>query len=173
MWTYQGLRVREGRIFTDNTGKKYPPQWWSATTDEEKKTKGLVWVDPAPTYDSRFYTGDGTPKALEDSTQEVDGETVIIPGLKSKAIAQTKITAGALLAPTDWMVIKASEVADYSVPADVTTYRAAVRTASNGIEAAITACTTHDAFMALYTTPVDENGDPTGPAPINAWPEAI
>jgi hypothetical protein len=48
------------------------------------------------------------------------------------------------------MVIKASEVADYSLPTDVATARAAVRTASNNIEAAIKAASDLAAFIALY-----------------------
>ena len=182
MWTYLGKRVREGRIWTDNEGRRYPPQWWGATSYDDKVSLGLVWVDDPAPYDNRFYSDANTPKAIDDVNAvdengdpvlDENGEQIITRGLKYNAIQTVKAQAAGLLSPTDWMVIKAAEVADYSVPAEVTTYRAAVRTASNDIEAAITACTTHDAFMALYTTPVDENGDPTGPAPINAWPEAI
>jgi hypothetical protein len=100
-----------------------------------------------------------------------DGEQVVTLGLKSNAIALVKAQAGGLLAPTDWMVIKASEVADYSLPTDVATARAAVRTASNNIEAAITAASDLAAFMALYDVPVDADGNPTGNAPINNWPD--
>jgi hypothetical protein len=100
-----------------------------------------------------------------------NGVQVVTKGLKSNAIAQTKMTAGSLLAPTDWYVVKASEVSGYTVPSDITTYRAAVRTASNTIETAITNAADHAAFMALYDTPVDANHTPTGNAPINDWPE--
>ena len=82
-----------------------------------------------------------------------------------------KAQAAGKLAPSDWMVIKAAEVADYSVPEATTTYRAAVRAASNTIEAAIIAATDLEAFMALYGTPVDADGVPTGNAPINDFPE--
>ena len=170
MWTYSGLRVREGRVWSDNTGRRYPPQWWGATTNDEKIALGLVWVDDPVQYDSRFYTGDGTPKTLDDTTNE-DG--TVTKGLKSNAIALVKAQAAGKLAPTDWMVIKASEVADYSVDADTLTYRAAVRTASNTIESAITGAADHDAFMALYDTPVDADGVPTGNATINDWPDEI
>ena len=170
MWTYSGLRVREGRVWSDNTGRRYPPQWWGATTNDQKIALGLVWVDDPVQYDSRFYTGDGTPKALDDTTNE-DG--TVTKGLKSVAIDTVKAQAAGKLSPTDWMVIKASEVADYSVDADTLTYRAAVRTASNTIESAITGAADHDAFMALYVTPVDADGNPTGNAPINDWPEEI
>ena len=181
MWTYTGLRIREGRGWTDNSGVKHPAQWtrWTA---EEKAAKGLVWVDDPVQYDSRFYTGDGTPKALEDVNAvdedgnpvlDEDGVQIVTKGLKSNAIAQTKVTASGLLAPTDWMVIKAAEVSGYTVPAEVTTYRAAVRTASNTIETAITGAADHTAFMALYNAPVDADGNPTGNAPINDWPDEV
>ena len=169
MWTYSGLRVREGRIWSDNTGRRYPPQWWGATTNDEKIALGLVWVDDPVQYDSRFYTGDGTAKALDDTGS---GEE-LVKGLKSVAIDTVKAQAAGKLAPTDWHVVKATEVADYTVPAEVTTYRAAVRTASNTIESAITGAADHDAFMALYDTPVDAEGVPTGNAPINDWPDEI
>jgi hypothetical protein len=70
-------------------------------------------------------------------------------------------------------VVKAAEVADYTVPADVTTYRSAVRTASNTIEAAIDAVNSHAAFLALHDAPVDADGVPTGNAPINDWPDEL
>jgi len=106
-----------------------------------------------------------------DPLLDQDGNQIVTLGLKSNAIIRVKEQAGGLLAPTDWMVIKAAEVADYSVPESVITYRAAVRTASNTIEAAITAATDHAAFMALYDVPVDEEGNPTGNAPINDFPQ--
>ena len=38
---------------------------------------------------------------------------------------------------------------------------------------AINAVKTHAKFMALYDTPVDSDGNPTGNAPISDWPDAI
>jgi hypothetical protein len=171
MWTYTGLRIREGRGWTDNSGVKHPAQWtrWTA---EEKAAKGLVWVDDPVQYDSRFYTGDGTPKALEDVSEEIDGETVVTKGLKSNAIAQVKATAAGLLQPTDWMVTRKAEVGT-AIPDSVLDYRATVRTASGAIETAIVGTTTLEAFKALYDAPVDADGMPTGNAPINDWPDTI
>lgn len=183
MWTYLGRVIKQGRAWTDAEGVQHPAQWnrWS---DDEKAAKGLVWdesLQPVP-FDNRFYWSAGVPKNIDDVNEvdedgnpvlDEDGVQVVTKGLKSNAIALVKTQAAGLLAPTDWMVIKASEVADYSAPADVLTYRAAVRTASNDIESAINACTTHDAFMALYDVPVDAEGNPTGNAPINDWPETL
>jgi hypothetical protein len=169
MWTYCGLRIREGRGWTDNDGVKHPAQW-TRWTLEQKQAKGLVWEDDPVHYDSRFYTGDGTPKALEDVSEEIDGDTVVVKGLKSKAIDTVKAQAAGLLSPTDWYVTRKAET-DAPIPADVLTYREAVRTASGAIESAIEACDTLEAFMALYDAPVDAEGNVTGNAPINDWPE--
>jgi len=182
MWTYLGKRVREGRVFTDNTGKKYPPQWMYRTTDAEKTALGMVWVDDPAPYDNRFYWDANTAKNIADVNEvdedgnallDEDGNQVVTRGLKWNAVQQTKATAASLLAPTDWHVIKAAEVSSYTVPAAVTTYRAAVRTASNTIETAINGAADHAAFMALYDVPVDADGNPTGNAPINDWPDEI
>lgn len=182
MWTYQGKAMKAGRSWTDVNGRKYPAQWYGRTTDAEKVAAGWVEVaDPAP-FDNRFYWSAGNAKNIADVNEvdedgdpilDEDGVQVVTKGLKSNAIAQTKVTAGSILAPTDWMVVKAAEVSGYTVPSAVTTYRAAVRTASNTIETAITNAADHAAFMALYDVPVDANGDPTGNAPINDWPDEI
>ena len=177
-YKYSGRIIRAGKAWTDNDGIQHPSNWmvWD---DATKTAKGLVWEDDPASFDGRFYWSADVPRSLED-VNEVDedgnplmqdGEQVVTLGLKSNAIALVKAQAGGLLAPTDWMVIKASEVADYSLPTDVATARAAVRTASNNIEAAITAASDLAGFMALYETPVDADGNPTGNAPINNWPD--
>jgi hypothetical protein len=177
-YKYSGRIIRAGKAWTDNDGIQHPSNWmvWDAAT---KTAKGLVWEDDAASFDGRFYWSAGVAKALDDvnAVDEngdplmQDGEQVVTLGLKSNAIALVKQQAAGKLAPTDWMVIKASEVADYSLPTDVATARAAVRTASNNIEAAIKAASDLAAFIALYDVPVDADGNPTGNAPINNWPD--
>jgi len=180
-WKYNDRIIRVGRSWTDDNGVKHPTNWnvWS---DEYKAEMGLVWEDEPESFDNRFYWSAGNPKSLtdvdavdEDGNPILDenGVQIVTKGLKSQAIEQTKVTAGSLLAPTDWMVIKATEVADYSVSADVLTYRAAVRQASNDIEAKIKAVKSLTAFIKLYDAPVDADGNMTGNAPINDWPDSI
>jgi hypothetical protein len=186
-WYYNDRIIRIGRKWMDDNGTKYLYTWCDTMDADAKTAAGLTWVDDPEPFDGRFYWGrneDGTliPKNIDDVNEvdengdpllDEDGEQVVTKGLKSNAIELVKTQAGGLLAPTDWMVIKATEVADYTVPKDVLTYRAAVRTASNNIEAAINAVTDLDSFMALYNTPVDEKGMPTGNAPIVDFPEEI
>ena len=178
-WKYSGRVIKAGRSWTNNDGVTHPASWgkWS---DADKTAAGLTWEDDPATYDSRFYWGANTPKALDDVNEvdtdgnpvlDEDGNQVVTLGLKSVWKDTIKAQAGGLLAPTDWMIIKAAEVDGYTVPASVTTDRAAIRAASNTIEAAIDGAADHAAFVALFNTPVDADGNATGNAPIADWPE--
>lgn len=189
-WTYQGKLMKAGRVWTDLEGRKYPPQWMTRSTDEEKIALGWVWQDEPQPVDRRFYTGydtDGNLVAKNlDDVNAVDGNgdpvldengnQLVIQGLKSQAIDRLKEQAAGLLSYSDWKVVKASEVADYSVDDATLAYRAAVRKASNDIEAAITACTTIDEFIALHDVERDADGTPVDPTEIpviNQWPDKI
>ena len=177
-WTYLGKIIREGRSWTNADGVTHPTSWgkWS---DDDKQAAGLVWQDDPKPFDNRFWWDADTPKALDD-VNAVDengdpvldekGEQVVTKGLKSVWISQTKTTAGGLLQPTDWYVVRRAESND-DIPNTVLAYRVAVRAASDAIETAIKATTTHAEFVALFDTPVDVDGNPTGNAPINDWPE--
>jgi hypothetical protein len=180
-WKYGHKTIRLGRGWTDNDGIQHPANWGS-WSDEQKTAAGLVWEADSAPYDNRFFWDADTPKNIND-VNEVDadgnpildenGDQLVTLGLKSVWKNLTKERAGNLLAPTDWQVVKAAEVSDYTVPADVTTYRAAVRTASNTIEASIDATNSHSAFLALHDTPLDADGNATGNAPINDWPAEL
>jgi len=181
MWTYNGKRIREGRSWKDSDGITHPTSWgrWS---DAEKTSKGMVWVDPAPSFDNRFWWDANTPKALDDVNEvdedgnailDEDGVQVVTLGLKSTWINTIKAQAGGLLSNSDWYIIRYQEDNTKTVPTDIATYRAAVRTASDTIETAITNAADHAAFIALFNTPVDADGNPTGNAPIANWPEGI
>ena len=114
--------------------------------------------------------GSATAKALADTTE--DG--IVTPGLKSNHKERIKYEASSLLTSYDWYVVKATEVGSYSVPSAVTTYRAAVRTASNDMEVLIDACGTVDELAALYeyvNTGTEEN--PVMERPLGEFPEAV
>jgi len=114
--------------------------------------------------------GTATPKAHADTlwTQQDsdDGDLpddkevgdVKVEGLKTQLIRNIKQQASGLLAPTDWYVVKASEVSDYSVPTNIATYRASVRTKSNEMETAITNASDTPALETLYTYTTDSDG---------------
>ena len=83
---------------------------------------------------------------MEDKT--VGDDTVL--GLKTKKINEVNQQAFDILKQTDWMVIKASEVSDYSVPDNIAKFRAAVRTKSNDMVTRIKATKDVRVLETLY-----------------------
>ena len=148
-------------VVTDSTNKK-DDAYYINTNEEYNYADGQV---------TRSW-GTATPKQLEDenATDENGVElnpVVVIEGLKTQKKKIVKAQASGLLAPTDWYVVKASEVADYSVPSNITTFRADVRSKSNEMETQIDACTNVEELETLYTR--DQNGT----RPLAEFPEEV
>ena len=136
----------------------YPANWLRLSTAQEKKDLGITEVADDPVYDSRFYNGDGSAKALDDvdaKDQEgnllknPDGTQMVILGVKSVLKAQEEVTAGTLLAPYDWYVVRKAEKST-AIPTSITTYRDGVRTACDTREKEIDACSDTAALVTLY-----------------------
>ena len=82
-----------------------------------------------------------------------------------------KSQASGLLTPTDWYVLKATDVEDYSVPSAISTFRTNVRTRSNEMETAIDNASDVDALATLYAyvnTGTEEN--PVYERPLGEFP---
>tara|TARA_B100000886_G_scaffold318741_1_gene258993 strand:- start:784 stop:1335 length:552 start_codon:yes stop_codon:yes gene_type:complete len=181
-WKLGNKIIREGRSWSDGTVTH--PTNWAIWSDADKKAAGLTWEDPPASFDNRFYWDASTPRALDDvnavdedgkAILDEKGQQVVTLGLKSQWKAIIKQQAAGLLAPTDWYVTRKAEDSKATIPSDVTTYRAAVRTKSGTIEKSITDAADHAAFMALFDAPMDSQDppQPTGNAPIADWPEEI
>ena len=144
----------------------YPANWLRLSTADEKTALGITEVADSPTFDSRFYWGDGTAKTLTD-TNEVDengdpvldenGDQVVTLGVKSVLKAQEKVIAGSLLAKYDWYVVRKAEKST-AIPIAITTYRDGVRTACDTREKEIDACADTAALVTLYS--IKEDGTP-------------
>ena len=138
----------------------YPANWLRLSTADEKAAIGITEVADSPTYDSRFYWGNGTAKTLTD-TNEVDengdpllddnGNQVITLGVKSVLKAKEKAMAGSLLAQYDWYVVRKAEKST-AIPTAISTYRDGVRTACDTRETEIDACADTAALVTLYGT---------------------
>ena len=116
--------------------------------------------------DQHCYTNTDVSYAFADGKVTASYGTATAKDLdevKSKKKKSIKRTTNDLLTLTDWYVIKATEVENYSVPEAMTTYRADVRTASNDMESKIDACTTIDELAALFV--VTNNSRPIGDFP--------
>ena len=124
--------------------------------------------------------GSATPKLLEDRNEtnedgspmlDADGNQLVTKGLKTLKKEIIKGQASGLLAPTDWYIIKATDVVEYSVPSAVSTFRADVRTRSNEMETAIDNASDVDALATLYAyvnTGTEEN--PVYERPLGEFP---
>ncbi len=116
--------------------------------------------------------GTATPKRLEDEDAvdkdgenilDEDGNQVINYGLKTEKKRIVKQQASGLLTPTDWYVVKATEIAEYNVPENITNYRSEVRAKSNEMETQIDSCTSVEQLETLYTYTEQEDGTQTRP----------
>ena len=170
---------------------QYPADIFSKWTKDEKEAIGIyeVITDSTNKKDEEYFIntneeynyadnqvtrswGTATPKRLEDEDAvdedgnnilDDDGNQVINYGLKTEKKRIIKQQASGLLAPTDWYVVKATEVTEYNVPENITTFRSDVRSKSNEMENQIDACTNVDELKALYEYTRQEDGTQTRP----------
>ena len=124
-------------------------------TNEEREAIGLyeIVIDNSNKRDESYYTntnqsfdfadgavtasfGSPTAKALDDVTDE---EGRVTSGLKTQHKERIKQQASGLLEPTDWYNHKALDDETFTIPANIKTYRANIRTASNDMEVLIDA----------------------------------
>ena len=190
------VNSNKGITIGDN---QYPKSIFSLWTNEEREAIGIyeVVMDATNQKDEAYYIntdvsyayssgtvtgsyGTATAKPLSDILFE-DGDEIPSDkevgdikqyGLKGLEINKIKQQASGLLSPTDWHVVKATEVADYSVPSDVATYRTNVRAKSNEMETQINACSDVDALKTLFTWVYDEDTNTTS-RPLASFPEVI
>jgi hypothetical protein len=107
--------------FTGPDGTQYPANWLRCATQEERLAAGINEVPEPDSYDQRFYWGydqDGNliPK---------DHEQLVVLW-----VSQTRTTANALLAPTDWFIVREMDNGT-PCPTNMKTWREAVRVSSN------------------------------------------
>jgi hypothetical protein len=178
----------KGFVLNNN---QYPQDIFYKWTKDEKKAIGIyeIITDSSNFKDEAYYNntneeytftdnqvvrswGTATPKRLEDENAvdengdpvlDDDGKQIINYGLKTEKKRIIKDQASGLLAPTDWYVVKATEVADYNVPENITTFRADVRSKSNEMETKIDACNSVDELKSLYEYTKQKDGSITRP----------
>lgn len=115
-------------------GIKYPPQFLSRASEEEKEAIGLEWRPEPEFKNEKWY------RNWLLANGDVKSDPIDLDSLKAREIGHTKAIAGSKLSPTDWMVVRAAEGGD-AVPEDWATYRAAIRSKSNEDEDKINAMT--------------------------------
>ena len=178
---------------------QYPQTIYTLWTEAERNAIGIytVEIDSTNRKDEEFYVntnityafgsgkvtgsyGTATAKKIADEDavdedgdklKDADGNQVINYGLKTKYKNQFNAQAAGLLAKTDWYVIKAADVGSYSVPSNVATYRAGVRTKVNAMETSIDGCSDVAALITLLTYTKDSEGVVS--RPLGEFPDEV
>ena len=159
-------------------GIQYPSNIFSMWTDAELAVIGIVpvTIDNTNFKNQEYYIntnqsfaydtetgvatatyGTATAKAIADTLYTAQDETdglgtegeVKTVGLKTQHKDKINSQAAGTLQDTDWMVIRAAE-GGTAVPGAITTWRAAVRTKANSMQAQIDGAANVDALAALY-----------------------
>lgn len=155
-------------IFEDKFGTQHTADTLFKWTVDQKQDHGIYDVAYATRADDRFYTivenapvfdsaekivkvsFTATSKELNDGElDEVTGKSA--PGLKTQWINSFKQTANAMLAATDWMLVRKIE-RNVDVPAEVVAQRAAIVAEANRLETAIAAVTTVEQLISAVNS---------------------
>jgi hypothetical protein len=148
MWTSAQLEVLKiYEVVIDNTNFK-DQQYYINTNQTFAFADGTVTAS----------YGTATAKAIADTLYTAQDETdglgtegeIKQYGLKPPHKTVINSQAAGMLQQTDWMVVRAAE-GGTAVPSATTTWRAAVRTKANSMQAQIDGAANVDALAALYT----------------------
>ena len=177
---------------------QYPASIYTLWTEAERNAIGIytVEIDATNRKDEEWYIntnityafgsgkvtgtyGTATAKAIADADavdeegnkiKDENGNQVIIEGLKTIKKRMIDNQCAGLLAPSDWMVVKATETGG-TMDSGWKTWRASVRTKCNSMQTQIDNASDVDALAALFTYTEQEDGSttrPLGEFPIKA-----
>ena len=176
---------------------QYPASIYTLWTEAERNAIGIytVEIDNTNKKDEEWYIntnityefgsgkvtgtyGTATAKAIADSDavdeegnklKVENGNQLIIEGLKTIKKRIIDNQCAGLLAPSDWMVVRATETGG-TMDSGWKTWRASVRTKCNSMQTQIDNASDVDALAALftYTTKDGVTSRPLGEFPIKA-----
>ena len=175
---------------------KYPAAIYTLWSEAERNAIGVYTVEINTTNkkDEEWYIntnisytfsggkvtgsyGTATARAMADADatdnegnklKDVDGNQVIDYGLKTIKKRMIDNQCAGLLAPSDWMVVKATETGG-TMDSGWKTWRASVRTKCNSMQTQIDNASDVDALAALFT--YTKQGDGSYTRPLGEFPE--
>ena len=165
----------------------YPQNIMSVWSTAELEAIGIyeVTIDNSNLKDEKYYIngqesftfadgvvtksfGTATAKEIDDVT---DDEGNITQGLKTLHKATINAQAGSILQGTDWYVIREAD-GGTAVPANISTWRASVRSKANEMCTAIDGVADVDALAALYEyTNTGTEEAPVYTRPLGEFPQ--
>ena len=143
---------------------KYPAAIYTLWSEAERNAIGIytVEIDETNKKDEEWYTntdityafsggkvkgtyGSATAKAIDDKTEK----GILVKGLKTIKKELVDKQCEAILAPSDWRVVKATETGG-TMDSGWKTWRASVRTKCNSMQTQINNAANVDALATLY-----------------------
>lgn len=185
--------MRTNKGFTLND-LQYPKEVFTLWTDAERKAIGIypVRTDTTNKKDEAWYIntnisyavsgdevvgsyGTATAKAIDDkNATDEDGveldPIVVIKGLKTIKKEMIDNQCAGILAPSDWMVVKATETGT-TMDSGWKTWRASVRTKCNSMQTQIDDATNVEELKALFEyTNTGTEANPVYTRPLGEFP---
>ena len=157
-------------VIYDNTNLRDSRYYWNGA-------ESMVFANNAVTASYAPATGKDVDdkNAVDENGDNVldsDGNQVVIKGLKTIFKEEVKAQAKGYLSSSDWYIIRKAEDAESTIPSNIATYRAAIRTRSNEMETQIDGAADAAAMEALYTyTNTGTEESPEYTRPLGEWPK--
>lgn len=152
------------KFLSENTpfeinGLRYPANYLNLSSAEEKAKLGIVDVVYTARPDDKYYWVSEAAPVVKDGAVSVEYTATPkdLDGLKAQAVEAVNAAAGGLLAPSDYMVLKAFENGS-AVSPDWLTWRKEIRAQAKAQKALIAAIDTVDGIATL--APVQWANDP-------------
>ena len=154
----------------------YPSNIFTMWSKSELEALGIyeVEIDNSNYKDPEYYNNSNSTIVFSNGQVTESWQTAVENNLEEEKVKKKKTIkrqASSLLTSTDWYVIKASEVTEYSIPTNISNFRTSIRTKSDEMETAIDAAGSISALKTLYTYTNDGNGNVT--RPLGEWPEEV
>ena len=160
MGKYGDRIIRPGNGWVDDNKVRHPSNWhiWSA---EEKAKYNITEIIEDSPPDSRLYSWS------VDSNGKITSTAKALDSVKLSLKDMVKEQQGSLLSQTDWAYIRHYD-AGTDVPANIETWRNAIRTKATEMENAIDACSSVEDVAKLWVE-TDKDGKKSGI--LYDWPE--
>jgi hypothetical protein len=148
MFKYGDKTIRPGKSWTDSNGTQHPGNWniWSKAEKDALNIKEII-EESYP--DSRLYLSSMDSNGKVTSTAKALDDSGDVLGVKSTLKNEVKDQQGSLLSQTDWAYIRHYDTGT-EVPANIETWRDAIRATATEMENAIDNSTDTNAIASLF-----------------------
>ena len=160
MWKYGDRIIRPGKGWVDDNKVRHPSNWHIWSKEEKAKYNITEIIEDSPP-DSRLYSWS------VDSNGKITSTAKALDSVKFSLKDMVKEQQGSLLSQTDWAYIRHYD-AGTDVPANIETWRNAIRTKATEMENAIDACSSVEDVAKLWVE-TDKDGKKSGI--LYDWPE--